>query len=227
MSSFASRIGLSIVLLLATVQTASAYSQYDRWYFTPTTTYSRYFSSTSTTSCPVYDYANPPSGYRFQCTLDVNNCNRCTLQYVGTDSQRCSPASCEGNTTVRTCSNGTILYPVCSRQNDGRCLRVTPECPTDTNPTYSNANYSTNNYYTNQRIFPLPLSNCSTTPPVELPNCQYICSNNDIGRCPICRYSCSSYSTFAAQPLTSPTQSILFPWPDRPHTMPGVGVFSG
>jgi hypothetical protein len=163
------------------------------------------------------------------CTvaLDVNNCNRCTLQYVGTDSQRCSPASCEGNTTVRTCSNGTILYPVCSRQNDGRCLRVTPECPTDTNPTYSNANYSTNNYYTNQRIFPLPLSNCSTTPPVELPNCQYICSNNDIGRCPICRYSCSSYSTFAAQPLTSPTQSILFPWPDRPHTMPGVGVFSG
>ncbi len=208
MHSLTSRIGLTVALLLVTAQTAAAYSPYDRWYFsTPATTYSRYYSSTGN-NCPLYDYANPPSGYRYQCTKDIDGCNRCTLKStVSTTSPgNCSPALCEGDITVRTCSNGVILYPACIRQTDGRCLRVTPKCQdARTVPGYDAE-------HTKQQVFPQPLSNCSTAPPVSLPGCQYVCSNNDIGRCPSCRYICSSYNRFPASPLTQPDVTIYFPY---------------
>ncbi|MBP9773037.1 MAG: hypothetical protein KBD00_00220 [Candidatus Peribacteraceae bacterium] len=221
MQSLTSRIGLTVALLLVTAQTASAYSPYDRWYFsTPaTTSYSRDYSATGN-NCPLYDYANPPSGYRYQCTKDRNNCTRCTLQYAGPtqtiDNRICSPAACEGDATVRTCSNGTILYPSCSRQTDGRCVRSTPQCPANTTTLYYN-----NNYYSNvQNIFPQPLSNCSTKAPVQIPGCQYICSDNQIGRCPSCRYYCSSYAQFPVSPVTQPDQTIFFPYnTDRIRSM--------
>lgn len=103
------------------------------------------------------------------------------LRYPTTDG--CSAYTCDWRTKPRTCANGIVMQPVCSRYSDGVCRSDTPACPETGKAISPTAAYS---------IAKNP-AYCPSTyrlPQSPAPSCRYECtqSGNDI--CPSCGWIC-------------------------------------